>query len=252
MTETLFVADLHLDGSRPEKLTLFQELLAAAVGRVRAFYILGDLFESWVGDDDLRPPHPQILTALSGAASKGLPIYFMRGNRDFLVGDGFQSVTGCVLIPDPSLIELNRVCMLLTHGDSLCTGDVRYHRYRRLINRAWLRAVFLALPLRWRQRIAGTWRRRRSRPSPVRVDVEQKTVERVMQDYRVQLLIHGHTHRLDRHEFDLAGKPACRYVLGAWYQADSILLHRPDGFQSMSAQEYVSCADLPRSADVAC
>jgi UDP-2,3-diacylglucosamine hydrolase len=227
-TTDVFISDLHLSAARPEKLRLFEALLERIAGTARRLYILGDLFEVTIGDDDDTAPQPQVMQALRRCGERGTPVLFMHGNRDFLLGAGFAQATGCTLLPDLQLIDLAQQPTLLMHGDLLCIQDVDYQKFRlRVRNPAWQRR-FLSLP-RWLRKLLGRYARWRSqRASRLKsagiMDVDQTTVRQVMRDQRVALLIHGHTHRPGIHDFDLDGRTARRIVLGDWYEQDSVLL----------------------------
>ncbi|HTT07613.1 MAG TPA: UDP-2,3-diacylglucosamine diphosphatase [Gammaproteobacteria bacterium] len=225
---TLFISDLHLSAHRPEKLALFRELLQWAAGRVDALYILGDLFEVWVGDDDNTPPYPDIIAALRTVSIASTPLYVMRGNRDFLMGARFEMLTGGRLLPDPYVTEFYGQRVLLMHGDLLCTHDRDYQNFRRKVrNPRWQRR-FLSLPL-FLRKLSGKCARLRSRlalrhkPAYI-MDVDATAVERSMREHGVRLLIHGHTHRPAVHNLTIDGQPALRVVLGDWYEQDSALL----------------------------
>src|SRR5579885_2894577 len=224
----LFISDLHLTARRPAKLALFRELLRRAAGRVEALYILGDLFEVWVGDDDDTPPYTEISDAL---------LYVMRGNRDFLMGARFEQLSGARLLPDPHVAELYGQRVLLMHGDLLCTRDRDYQDFRdKVRNPRWQRR-FLSLPL-FLRKLLGRFARLRSRlalrgkPAYL-MDVDPAAVERSMREHGVRLLIHGHTHRPAVHALDIDGQPARRVVLGDWYEQDSALLLDAGGPQLM-------------------
>ncbi|MCG8324414.1 MAG: UDP-2,3-diacylglucosamine diphosphatase [Thiotrichales bacterium] len=240
--QTLFISDLHLCESRPEKIELFEKLLAGIAGNTRALYILGDLFEFWHGDDDLSGMNRSILSALSGLTGKGIPVYLQKGNRDFLAGNEFARRTGVTLLPDYHLIELYGRKVLLMHGDLLCSDDIRYLRMRRLFNQHWLQWLFVHTPMAFRKAIARRVRglsqgENRVKPADI-MDVNQATVEQTMQAHGVLELIHGHTHRPAIHELVLDGKKARRIVLGDWYAADSVLLYTQD------KQELLPVSDL--------
>ena len=143
---TLFISDLHLCQERPDKLELFRRLLRGKARQAGALYILGDLFEAWAGDDDNTPPHQAIISELAEFSRSGTPLYFMRGNRDFLAGRDFARKTGAELIEDPTAIMLGEQKTLLMHGDTLCTGDTSYQLYRKLVNNPVTRRLFLCLP----------------------------------------------------------------------------------------------------------
>lgn len=236
--ETLFISDLHVDAVRPCKVALFGELLEVAPRRARALYILGDLFETWAGDDDRREPHGRILEALAQATGNGLVIYFMRGNRDLLVGDDFARRTGCRLLPDPAVLELDGERVLASHGDSLCTGDRGYQAYRRLANLRLAQATFLALPLSLRQRLTTGMRRHLHRPGRI-VDVTPAAVDDALRRHQARILIHGHTHHEGSHIFELDGQPAARHVLGDWYRKDSLLTWHEDTFRLYRVREWL-------------
>ena len=190
-------------------------------------YILGDLFEVWVGDDDTRVENQSIVTALRKLTDRGIPVYLMHGNRDFLIGSEFAAMSGCHLLTDPSVVDLYGNPTLLMHGDSLCTQDIE-HQISRLKVRTpeWKQAV-LALSLVQRAELAQQYRMHsRSKMSDIPetiMDVYQPSVEEVMHEHQVTRLIHGHTHRPAVHDFHLGGQAAQRIVLGDWYEQGSVL-----------------------------
>ncbi len=232
---TLFISDLHLCAERPAITQLFIEFLAQQAGNCDALYILGDLFETWPGDDDDAPDSARIISALRALRDGGTMIYFMRGNRDFLIGEKFAALSGCRLLPDPGVIDLNGVPTLLMHGDTLCTDDAGYQRFRRLVRNRCSQWLFLKLPLALRRRIARHLRaqsmsRTRGKP-PAIMDVNAHSVAAVMRQHQVTRLIHGHTHRPAVHDFELDGKPVQRIVLGDWYTQGSVLRCDAGGLQ---------------------
>ena len=224
---TLFISDLHLDESRPEIVDLFERFLAEEARGAKALYILGDLFESWIGDDDDSPLAGRVARALCALSDSGVPIYFMRGNRDFVLGKDFARRAGMTILDDPTVIDLDGQRTLLMHGDTLCIDDIAYQKFRRLMHNRWFQRIALALPLSIRRRIAGRLRgqsqKHVARKSEAIMDVNQSAVEAAMREHGVRLLIHGHTHRPDTHRFDLDGQNAERIVLGDWYDQSSIL-----------------------------
>jgi UDP-2,3-diacylglucosamine hydrolase len=224
---TLFISDLHLDESRPEIVDLFERFLAGEARGADALYILGDLFESWIGDDDDSPLAQRVAHALHALNDSGVPIYFMRGNRDFVLGKDFARKAGMIILDDPTIIELHGEPVLLMHGDTLCTDDVDYQRFRRIMHNRWFQRLALALPLSIRRRIAGRLRgqsqKHVARKAESIMDVNQSAVEAAMREHGVRLLIHGHTHRPATHRFDVDGQTAERIVLGDWYDQSSIL-----------------------------
>ena len=240
---TLFISDLHLCNERPDKVVLFKRLLEHAAKNADAVYILGDLFEAWAGDDDTTPPHKEIISALTEFTRSGKPLYLMRGNRDFLLGKTFNKNTGVFPIEDPTVIDLYGNKILLMHGDTLCTKDVKYQIYRHVVNNPASINIFLLIPFSFRQKIwhgiRNITRKTTARKSPYIVDVYQPTVEKVMLENNVQILIHGHTHHEGIHEFEMHGKKAMRYVLGDWYNKDSVLIADKNNLQLMRVEEYL-------------
>lgn len=240
---TLFVSDLHLARARPAQLERFLALLERACGRVEALFILGDLFEVWLGDDDDTPPNPAIVAALARLSASGVRLAVGHGNRDFLYGARFAQATGAVLLDDYAVVDLYGTRTLLTHGDLLCTRDVKYQRFRRVVRHPFTRATFLATPLAWRQRIAhrtraGTQASMRLKDDYV-MDVDEDTVAARMADYGAALLIHGHTHRPGIHDYP---GPALRrrIVLGDWYEQDSVLVCTPGEQRLMGLDAYLA------------
>lgn len=224
---TLFISDLHLDSARPRITELFLQFLEHEARQAETLYILGDFFEAWIGDDDPDPHHARVMDGLSALTETGVPVYFMHGNRDFLIGNGFAQRTGCRLLEDPTVIELNGTSTLLMHGDTLCTDDTEYQQFRAMVREpAWQRS-FLAKPLAERRAFAARARsesKSRTRgKSEYIMDVNQQAVERAMLEHGVTRLIHGHTHRPAIHPFQAGGKSLTRIVLGDWYEQKSLL-----------------------------
>jgi UDP-2,3-diacylglucosamine hydrolase len=230
---TIFISDLHLEERRPDITQRFLQLLKECDSSVDALYILGDLFEVWIGDDDDSSFHRNIIQALHTASQKGLAIYFMYGNRDFLIGKKFLSQTGCRLLSDETRIVLYGTPVLLLHGDTLCIRDIAYLKARKKARNRILQCLFLLLPLTLRKKIADKMRVKsmqhtQSTPCDI-MDVTQTEVERVMQKHDVNTLIHGHTHRPASHEFTLKHEPAVRIVLGAWHHNGNMLVWEASG-----------------------
>jgi len=224
---TLFISDLHLDETRPQIVDLFVRFLADEARKADALYILGDLFESWIGDDDDAPLATRIAHALRSLRDSGVPIYFMHGNRDFLLGAEYAKRAGMELLADPTIVELDGERTLLMHGDTLCTDDVEYQKFRGLVrNPAW-QQQFLAKPLAERRAFAaqarGESRKQTAMKAAEIMDVNQGAVESAMRTHGVRRLIHGHTHRPATHRFDLDGQAAERIVLGDWFEQSSVL-----------------------------
>lgn len=224
---TLFISDLHLSEERPEITALFLDFLITRATGADALYILGDLFEIWLGDDAIMPCYQPVLNGLRGLTGTGVPVYVMHGNRDFLMGDLFAQRSGCRLIPDPSVIEVNGERTLIMHGDTLCTDDVEYQQLRAHLRSEETQRQFLALPMAQRVSVASQYRsgsRERSRHKAEAImDVNQLAVITTMREHGVRLLIHGHTHRPAIHDFSLDGQAARRMVLGDWYEQGSVL-----------------------------
>lgn len=228
MTCTLFISDLHLDARRPAVTRLFLDFLTELDPRHCAgLYILGDLFEAWIGDDDDNPHYQQVLTGLRATTARGIPVNVMHGNRDFLLGGAFARSTGCTLLPDPTLINLDGIPTLLMHGDTLCTDDHDYQQFREMVRNSDWQHQFLAKPLEERRQIAAQLRetsRQRTGEKPAAImDVNQLAVLETLQQQGVTRLIHGHTHRPAVHHLTLGGQAAQRIVLGDWYEQGSLL-----------------------------
>jgi UDP-2,3-diacylglucosamine hydrolase len=231
---TLFISDLHLDPARPDITDQALAWLDEDARDAEAVYILGDLFESWVGDDDPEPEKQRIVAALKRLGNSGVPCYFMHGNRDFMVGEGFAAASGCTLLADPTIIELHGTRVALMHGDTLCTDDHEYQAFRRVArNPDWQRAM-LARPLAERLAIAQQLRKASAAAmagkSEEIMDVNQDAVIAAMRAHGVHTLLHGHTHRPAVHRFELDGEDATRIVLGDWYTQGSVLAWDANGF----------------------
>jgi UDP-2,3-diacylglucosamine hydrolase len=244
---TLFISDLHLDASRPQINEQFLQFLREKSGRADALYILGDLFEYWIGDDDPQPLAEQIANALHSLAGLGVPVYFIRGNRDFLLGDAYAARAGFRILPDPCVISLYGHPALLMHGDLLCTGDTEYQAFRRQSRDPDWQRDMLAQPLATRMALAlraraasETHQQRLREERGLAADAGETTreditdvsadaVEATFARYGVDRLIHGHTHRPAIHWSAVAGKRSARIVLGDWYEQGSVLRVDPDG-----------------------
>ncbi len=224
---TLFVSDLHLDAGHPQIGEQFLQFLGQVTGDVDALYILGDLFESWVGDDDPQPEKTRVAAAIRRLADDGLPCFFMHGNRDFLVGEAFAAEAGLELLSEETVIDLHGEPVLLMHGDSLCTDDAEYQAFRQTVRDLQWQAQFLSMPLDQRLEMAKAARARSSERNAQLaddiMDVNQGAVAEAMRRNGVNQLLHGHTHRPAIHEFDLDGVDARRIVLGDWYTQGSVV-----------------------------
>jgi UDP-2,3-diacylglucosamine hydrolase len=239
--ETLFISDIHLNETRPDIVHIFLNFLYEHAAYADALYILGDLFEIWIGDDYHTDLHQMIIDALKILTNNGLPIYFMRGNRDFLIGKKFLTATGCKLLKDPTRIDLYGTPVVLTHGDLLCTQDKQYQRTRKLARNRFLQYLFLLCPLNKRFEIARKYRLKSQRmtrlKTKITMDVTQNAINKMMIKKKAYTLIHGHTHHPDVHHFALNRKNATRLVLGSWEQYGSFLNCRADEItQTLSFQ----------------
>jgi UDP-2,3-diacylglucosamine hydrolase len=215
----LFISDLHL-GAAPGSIDQFTTFLRTEATRSDALYILGDLFETWIGDDDDDVARSRATTALRELVAGGTPCFIQHGNRDFLLGAGFALASGCQLLPDPTTLDIDGRRFVLTHGDQLCTEDLRYQRYRRLVRNPAVQALWRALPLDLRRRLAGSLRRRshahvRQQPAAI-MDVTPTAVAALLESTRGNVLVHGHTHRPAVHAIDVGGSARTRIVLGDW------------------------------------
>ncbi len=231
---TLFISDLHLSAERPAITALFLGFLRERVCAGDELYILGDLFEAWLGDDAADQDQQAILAAMRATATRGASLYFMQGNRDFLAGEGFESMSGCRLLADPTVIRLGGEAVLLMHGDTLCIDDTDYQAWRQKSRQPAFIAHFLSMPVAQRRQIAEHYRaesERITRDKPMAImDANQGAVEAAMRANGVSRMIHGHTHRQAIHDFELDGAPARRIVLGDWYHNGSVLTFSGGGY----------------------
>lgn len=224
---TLFLADLHLDESRPSATAAFEALMAGDARRAEAVYLLGDLFEAFIGDDDDGEIATRVALATRAVREAGVPVFFQRGNRDFLVGPDYAARAGWTLLPDPAVILLDGEPTLLLHGDLLCLDDTGYQALRQQVrDPAWQQA-FLAQPLAARRAFAAQARAASKAAQTGRDesigDANPDEVRRLMDLYGVRRMIHGHTHRPAIHALTLARGPGLRIVLGDWYEQASVL-----------------------------
>ncbi len=242
--ETLFISDLHLSPARPEKLELFKNLLRGRARQAAALYILGDLFDNfWVGNDDRTPPNPDIIQELLAFSQVNENLFIIRGNRELMLDASFKTVSGCTVLADNTVIELDGVKVLLSHGDIFCSRDIGYQRYRRFMESGFTRYVFPRLPYRLRIALSHGLRpliRKSSVKKPKDIiDVDQVTLEQAMLECGVQYVIHGHTHRPGLYRFQLNDRAATRIVLGDWYQDDAVLVCEKGEKKAMRVAEYL-------------
>jgi UDP-2,3-diacylglucosamine hydrolase len=216
---TLFISDLHLAEERPEANERFIGFLEREARGAAALYILGDFFEYWVGDDALAEPFNNVIAGL--LRKLPMPLYFMHGNRDFLVGERFCAATGAKLLDDPVALEIEGVTTLLMHGDTLCTDDVEYQAWRRKARDPAFQAAFLAKPLPERHQAVLQMRDKSKEVVGAKsagiMDVNEDAVREALRRHGVRRLIHGHTHRPGRHALELDGERCERWVLPDWY-----------------------------------
>jgi len=217
---TLFISDLHLEESRPDITEAFLGFLDGTASGVDQLYILGDFFEAWIGDDERTPLQEQIAAALRKLRDSGTDIFLMHGNRDFLIGEDFCERAGATLLDDPTVIDLHGIPTLLMHGDSLCTADVEYQKFRANMRNPQWQQMILQRPLEDRQQMARQLREismaKNQGKEEFIMDVTPEEVIKDMEAHGVQHMIHGHTHRPAVHELIANGLPAKRIVLGDW------------------------------------
>ncbi|MDR3213431.1 MAG: UDP-2,3-diacylglucosamine diphosphatase [Azoarcus sp.] len=227
---TLFIADLHLSAARPETVAAFSAFLSGPARATGSLFILGDLFEYWAGDDDVGSPFNQeVCAALRTTAASGIAVFFMPGNRDFLVGDGFAAASGMQILPDPTPVRFGAQTLLLTHGDMLCTDDAAYQTYRRQVRDPAWQAKFLAQPLAARHEFIEKVRNqseaaKRDKRTEI-MDVNAEAVAGLLRAHDYPALIHGHTHRPGHHTYMLDGHRCERYVLADWYDRPAWLAY---------------------------
>ena len=217
---TLFISDLHLEESRPDITEAFLSFLKEKAHGVEQLYILGDFFEAWIGDDERTPLQEQIAAALRAVSDSGTEIFLMHGNRDFLIGHDFCGRAGATLLDDPTVVDLYGTPTLLMHGDSLCTSDVEYQKFRANMRNPQWQQMILQRPLADRQQMARQLREismaKNQGKAETIMDVTPEEVVKDMEAHGVQRLIHGHTHRPAEHHLQANGQPAKRIVLGDW------------------------------------
>jgi len=236
MAHTLFISDLHLSPDTPAATETLLQFLREKATAADALYVLGDLFEYWIGDEGLAQPFAQEVAAAFLALKKsGIPVYFMHGNRDFLVGERFALASGMKLLPDPTVVDLYGTPTLLMHGDTLCSDDVEYQKFRAMVRNPDWQQAFLAKPLEVRVRLAREVRGQSEQAKQVKemtiMDVSPTAVDDAFRTHGYARLIHGHTHRPARHEHKVDGNGCERWVLADWYDHGSYLLCDAGGCQ---------------------
>jgi UDP-2,3-diacylglucosamine hydrolase len=232
--EYLFISDCHLDSEQPQTIQLFIDFLQTRAAAARRLYILGDLFEVWLGDDDPAQGLIEVITALQ-QLSKSCDVFFMAGNRDFLLGEVFAERIGMTLLEEPLLLRLGQHKVALMHGDSLCTDDHDYQAFRAMVRDPRWKAGLLAKPLAKRQQIAAQMRRdstaaMRNKASEI-MDVNATAVMQIFREQQVDVIIHGHTHRPATHDYE---SNLTRIVLGDWVNEPSFLSWKADSGFTLS------------------
>lgn len=234
----LFIADLHLDAARPAMIARFEEFCRGPARNAAAVFVLGDLFEAWIGDDDDDPALAPVLDALAGLTAAGVAVAFMAGNRDFLAGADFARCTGVTLLEDPAVVDLFGTATLLCHGDTLCTGDVAYQRFRAQVRETAWQDDFLGRPLAERRALAaglrGDSRDATAGKDDAAMDVSPEAVAAAVRTHGVERVIHGHTHRPGHDTLTVDGRAVERWVLGDWYEAASMLVARRAGLEAVA------------------
>lgn len=228
MPHSLFISDLHLSADHPEITTAFSTFLTSIATQAQALYILGDLFEYWAGDDDIHDPfNQQIIQALAGLHEHPVEVYLMHGNRDFLMGDALAWACGAQLLPDPILLDIHGMPTLLMHGDTLCSDDIDYIKFRTQVRTPEWQANFLAQPLAQRkaqiEQLRAQSKQAQSQKSAEIMDVNTESVINVLRKHQYPRLIHGHTHRPAKHIHTVDGQPCERWVLPDWYEQGGYL-----------------------------
>ncbi len=235
---TYFIADLHLAQNRPDITACFLEFLKSEAPKAQQLYILGDLFEAWIGDDDDSHFLVTIAKALTTLSALGTKIYYIHGNRDFLLGERFAKKSSMILLPEIDLIDLYGQSAVIMHGDTLCTLDIGYQKFRKKSRSWWWQAIIKSLPLCVRKKIASDYRKKSAAATAVKsqdiMDVTPDEVVKCLEMHHSQLLIHGHTHRPATHELIASGKEAKRIVLGDWYEQGAWLKVTPTSMQLMN------------------
>ena len=224
---TLFISDLHLEAGRPEIGEQFLSFLGDEARDAEALYILGDLFEVWLGDDDPNPYYTSMKVAIRELTDSGVPVFFMHGNRDFTIGDIFSGETGVEILDDPVIVDLYGQSVLLSHGDALCTDDVQYQQVRAMTRNPEWQAMMLAKSIE--ERIAFSIQARKdsmahsNSVSAEIMDVNLEAVVATLRQHGTSIMLHGHTHRPAIHDVDLGNQLATRIVLGDWFEQGSVV-----------------------------
>ncbi len=236
----IFISDLHLSVDKPKITACFFKFLNEEAINCSALYILGDLFEAWIGDDDKTLLHDEVAIELSKLKQKGVALYFIHGNRDFLIGKQYAERAGFTLLDEAEVIDLFGTPTLIMHGDTLCIQDINYQAFRKKVHSPYLQWLFRRLPLFIRKKIGLALRKGsqedQAHKSIEMMDVDQKEVSRIMGHYKVTQLIHGHTHHPGIHSVKFGTRQGTRIVLGDWYEQGSILVCNTKGYELQTRQ----------------
>lgn len=232
--DSLFISDLHLCEERPQTLALFQQFLDTTARQCRRLYILGDLFEYWVGDDMATVMHRQVASWIHDLTDQGVSVFFMHGNRDFLVGDQFSRLCGWTLLSDPHILRWQGENLLLTHGDQLCIDDVDYMKFRRFSRSRFRISVFLHLPRTFRRWVGKRLRRASMKRNTEIMDVNRDETLKLFGQHHVRWMIHGHTHRPASHEDTVEDMTVTRHVLADWGHSGEVLALGNTGFERIA------------------
>ena len=232
MQKTYFIADLHLSENRPHLLALFRQFMQEQAPEAEKLYILGDLFDFWIGDDEQSDLISEVQQLIRHLTEQGVPCYFQHGNRDFLIGKKFANACGLTLLPTYQVIDLYGTPTLLCHGDTLCVDDVKYQHYRKKVHQKWRQWLFLHLPLKVRLKIAEKIRAKSRQDKQLKsteiMDVNAAFVQQIFTQFHVTQMIHGHTHRQKHHEIP---PNFHRIVLGDWGETSSLLEVTPHSIE---------------------
>ena len=235
---TYFIADLHLSENRPDISACFLSFLESNALEAEKLYILGDLFEAWVGDDDDSTFLKTIADALTKLSQSGTSIYYIHGNRDFLLGKRYAKQARMQLLPEVDTIDLYGQHVVIMHGDTLCTRDIDYQVFRKKSRSWWWQIIVKSLPLFIRKKIAANYRKKSTAATAIKsqdiMDVTDSEVIQCLETYKSQLLIHGHTHRPAIHEVSANGANAQRIVLGDWYKQGAWLKVTPESIELLN------------------
>ena len=232
MQKTYFIADLHLSENGPHLLALFRQFMQEQAPEAEKLYILGDLFDFWIGDDEQSDLISEVQQLIRHLTEQGVPCYFQHGNRDFLIGKKFANACGLTLLPTYQVIDLYGRLTLLCHGDTLCVDDVKYQQYRKKVHQKWRQWLFLHLPLKVRLKIAEKIRAKSHQDKQLKsteiMDVNAAFVQKILAQFHVTQMIHGHTHRQKHHEIP---PHFHRIVLGDWGETSSLLEVTPHSIE---------------------